>query len=343
MVRFLQGAFPPSMNILRRQFICTAAAAVIAASLANGPIHAATSAGGIPLRRFGRTQDKISALGVGGAHLNMGGISEADAITVVRTMMDAGVNFMDNSWDYSDGETERRMGLALRDGYRDRAFVMTKVDGRSAKVATQQLDQCLQRLQTDHLDLIQLHDVARMDDPARFFQDDGAIAGLVAAKKAGKVRYIGFTGHKSPAIHLHTLKVAEKHSFHFDAVQMPINVMDAHFSSFADRVVPVLRKKGMAVLGMKPFASGEIMKSNTVTAQEVLRYAMHVADVCITGCDSLATMRQAVDVAKGFQPLSHDELAAILSKTEVAAGNGRYEYYKTTSNFDNSPTDPNFS
>jgi len=331
------------MNLLRRDFIRTTAAAVILASLSHGPVLAAAPPGGIPLRRFGRTDDHISALGVGGAHLNMGGLSEADSIKVVRTMMDAGVNFLDNSWDYSDGETERRMGLALRDGYRARAFLMTKVDGRSAKVATAQLDQCLQRLQTDHLDLIQLHDVARMDDPDRFFRDDGAIAGLAAAKKAGKVRYIGFTGHKSPAIHLHTLDVAEKHGFHFDAVQLVINVMDAHFNSFAGQVVPVLREKGIAVLGMKPFASGEIMKSNTVTAQEVLRYAMHVADVCITGCDSLATMQQAVDVAKNFQPLTHGELAAILAKTEVAALNGRYEYYKTTSRFDNSPADPNFS
>jgi predicted aldo/keto reductase-like oxidoreductase len=331
----------PDVNLHRRDFIRATAAAALLASLGEGPAWAA-GPGGIPYRALGRTGEKVSVLGIGGAHLNMGGISEADALAVVRTAMDAGVNFLDNSWDYSDGLTEERMGRALRDGYRARAFVMTKIDGRSAKVAAAQLDQSLQRFQIDHLDLIQIHDISRPEDAERIFRPDGAVAALAAARAAGKVRFIGFTGHKSPAIHLHVLEVAAKNGFRFDTVQMPLNVMDAHFNSFAHQVVPVALKKGMGVLGMKPFGGGEILKSNTATAVECLQFAMSLPlSVCITGCDSLPVLQQALGVAGNFQPLEKAQLAAILAKTEIAAAHGQYEFYKTTSSFDNSPTDPN--
>jgi predicted aldo/keto reductase-like oxidoreductase len=329
------------MSIDRRHFIRAAAATAFLASLGRQLGFAADSSG-MPYRRLGKTGEKVSLLGVGGAHLAMGSISEAEAISVVRTAMDNGVNFLDNSWDYSNGDTEVRMGRALLNGYRDHAFLMTKIDGRSARVASMQLDQSLQRLQTDHLDLIQIHDISRMEDAERIFAPDGAIHGLEQARKAGKVRFIGFTGHKSPEVHLHVLDVAEKHGFAFDTLQMPLNVMDAHFNSFAHQVVPVALKKNMGVIGMKPLGSGLILTSNTVTAVECLQFAMSLPlSVCLTGCDSMERLQQALGVARNFQPLTAAQVNAILAKTEVAAAQGQYEQYKVSSHFDNDPADPN--
>jgi aryl-alcohol dehydrogenase-like predicted oxidoreductase len=326
----------------RRDFIRSAAAAALVASLGEG-ISFAMESHGIPYRMLGKTGAKVSLLGIGGAHLSFGP-SEAEAIEIVRTAMDSGVNFLDNSWDYSGGQTEIRMGKALRDGYRDRAFLMTKIDGRSAKVAAAQLDQSLQRLQTDRLDLIQVHDISRMEDAERIFEPDGAIHALVKAKEAGKARHIGFTGHKSPDIHLHVLKVADRNGFAFDTLQMPLNVMDAHFMSFAHHVMPVAMKKGMGILGMKPFASGAIMASKTVAAAECLQFAMSLPlSVCITGCDSVRILQQALGVVKNFQPLTPAQVASILDRTEIAAAEGKFEQYKTTGHFDNSPKDPNLA
>lgn len=326
----------------RRDFIRGAAAAALVASLCEG-ISVAGETQGIPYRRLGNTGATVSLLGIGGAHLAFGP-SEGEAIQIVRTAIDHGVNFLDNSWDYSDGKTEIRMGKALRDGYRDRAFLMTKIDGRSAQVAAMQLDQSLSRLQTDHLDLIQIHDISRKEDAERIFANDGAIHALVKAREAGKVRHIGFTGHKNPEIHLHVLNVADEHGFAFDTVQMPLNVMDAHFMSFAHGVMPVALKKGMGILGMKPFASGAILTSNTVTAVECLQFAMSLPlSVCITGCDSMPILQQALGVAKNFQPLTQAQVASILTRTEVAAATGKFERYKMTGGFDNSPRDPNFA
>jgi predicted aldo/keto reductase-like oxidoreductase len=326
----------------RRDFIRGAAAAALVASLGEG-ISVAGETQGIPYRRLGNTGATVSLLGIGGAHLAFGP-SEGEAIQIVRTAIDHGVNFLDNSWDYSDGKTEIRMGKALRDGYRDRAFLMTKIDGRSAQVAAMQLDQSLSRLQTDHLDLIQIHDISRKEDAERIFTNDGAIHALVKAREAGKVRHIGFTGHKNPEIHLHVLNVADEHGFAFDTVQMPLNVMDAHFMSFAHGVMPVALKKGMGILGMKPFASGAILTSNTVTAVECLQFAMSLPlSVCITGCDSMPILQQALGVAKNFQPLTQAQVASILTRTEVAAATGKFERYKMTGGFDNSPRDPNFA
>ncbi|HMH25721.1 MAG TPA: aldo/keto reductase [Gemmatimonadaceae bacterium] len=207
------------------------------------------AANAIPRRVLGSTGEKVSAIGIGGWHLGLPTVDEQLSLRIVRTAIDRGVNFMDNSWDYNNGTSEIRMGKALRDGYRDKVFLMTKIDGRSKKEATRQLDESLRRLQTDHIDLVQHHEVIRFDDPHRIFDEEGANSALVEARRAGKLRYIGFTGHKDPRIHLHMLEVARDHSFSFDTVQMPLNVMDAHYRSFEKLVVPKLVKKKIGVLG----------------------------------------------------------------------------------------------
>jgi predicted aldo/keto reductase-like oxidoreductase len=328
----------------RREFIRTATAAALIGSMAERFGFGAapqTGPGGIPRRVLGRTGEHVSMLGIGGFHLDQGGISEPEATQVVRTALDSGVNFLDNSWDYNGGESEKRMGNALRDGYRGKAFLMTKLDGRTAQSATQQLDQSLQRLRTDHVDLIQIHEVIRMDDPARVFAPGGAVEGLVKAREAGKVRYIGFTGHKSPEIHLHMLAVADRHGFRFDTVQMPLNVMDAHFDSFIHKVLPVAKAKDMGVLGMKSMGDKIILKSGVVTAVECLHFAMSLpVSVCITGCDSMKILQQALGVARHFTPYTRAEMAEVLAKTEPVASAGKYELYKTSSHFDSTAANP---
>jgi aryl-alcohol dehydrogenase-like predicted oxidoreductase len=233
------------------------------------------------------------------------------------------------------------VGKALRDGYRQRAFVMTKIDGRTKKAAAQQLEESLRRLQTDHIDLLQFHEIIRMEDPERVFAAGGGMEAVVEAQKAGKVRYIGFTGHKSPDIHLKMLETADAHRFHFDAVQMPLNVMDAHYNSFEKKVLPVLVKKEIGVLGMKPMGAGIILRSKTVEPTECLHYAMSLpTSVVITGCDSVALVEQALNAARTFQPLSQTQVAALLAKTKEAARNGEFEGYKTTTNFDGTAHNP---
>jgi aryl-alcohol dehydrogenase-like predicted oxidoreductase len=224
----------------------------------------------MPYRTLGRTGEQVSAIGLGGWHLGLKHVDEQLAIRIVRSAVDRGINFLDNCWDYNGGASEERMGKALRDGYRDRIFLMTKIDGRSKAEAARQLDESLRRMQTDRIDLVQHHEMLRFEDPHRIFDAEGANAALVEARQAGKVRYIGFTGHKDPQIHLHTLAVAREHGFHFDAAQMPLNVMDAHYRSFAQLVVPELVRDGVGVLGMKSMANGIILRSDTVTAVECL-------------------------------------------------------------------------
>jgi aryl-alcohol dehydrogenase-like predicted oxidoreductase len=324
----------------RKDFIRTAAASAMAASLGRNFAFGAAP-GAIPYRRLGHTGEQVSLLGIGGYHLGKREVSESTAIQIVRTALDQGVNFLDNAWDYNRGESEVRMGRALQDGYRAKAFLMTKLDGRTAESATRQLDESLRRLRTDHVDLIQIHEVIRMGDPDRVFAAGGAIEGLVKAREAGKVRYIGFTGHKSPAIHLHMLELADRHGFRFDSVQMPLNVMDAHFDSFGQRVLPVLIQKDIGALGMKSMGDDFILKSKTVTPVECLQFAMNLpVSVCITGCDSPAILEQALGVARNFRPLSQDEVAAILAKTEVAASQGKFELYKTSDHFDSTVRSP---
>ena len=292
-------------------------------------------------RTLGRTGERVSAIGLGGWHIGMKQVDEALAIRLVRSAIDGGINFLDNCWDYNDGASEIRMGKALRDSYRDRAFVMTKIDGRSKKEATRQLDESLRRLRIDCIDLVQHHEILRFEDPHRIFDGDGANAALVEARQAGKLRYIGFTGHKDPRVHLYMLDVADQHHYTFDAVQMPLNLMDAHYRSFAKQVLPELVKRNIGVLGMKSMANGILLHSKTVTPIECLHYALNLpTSVVITGIDSMDILNQAFEAARTFRPLINQELDALLAKTAAAASTGRFEPFKTTSVFDGTAQNP---
>ena len=295
----------------------------------------------IPYRVLGSTGERVSAIGLGGWHLGLQHVDEPLSIRIVRDAIDRGINFMDNSWDYNEGASEIRMGKALRDGYRDQVFLMTKIDGRSKQEAAAQLEECLRRLQTDCIDLVQHHEVIRYEDPHRMFDEDGANAALLEARKAGKLRYIGFTGHKDPRIHLHTLEVARENGFTFDAVQMPLSVMDAHYRSFEKLVLPELVKQKIGVLGMKSMANGLILKSNTVTPIECLHYALNLpTSVVITGIDSIEILEQAFTAARTFRQMNEAEVDALLSKTAKAASRGEFELFKTTSLFDATALNP---
>jgi aryl-alcohol dehydrogenase-like predicted oxidoreductase len=298
---------------------------------------------GVIYRTLGKTGQRVSAIGVGGFHLALPNVDEPTAIRIVRSALDRGINFLDNSWDYNGGQSEIRMGKALADGYRDKAFLMTKIDGRSKQTALDQLHESLRRLQVDCIDLVQHHEVIRHEDPHRIFDDEGAQAALLEARAAGKLRFIGFTGHKDPSVHLHMLAVADKHGFAFDAVQMPLNLMDAHYRSFAREVLPELTRRNVGVLGMKSMANGILLKSNTVTPLECLRYALHLpTSVVITGIDSLPVLEQAFQAMDQFQPFSPAELASLLAKTAKAAEAGRYEPFKTSSIFDSTAQNPDW-
>jgi aryl-alcohol dehydrogenase-like predicted oxidoreductase len=297
----------------------------------------------IPYRELGRTGERVSAIGIGGWHLALKHVDRALAIRIVRTALDRGVNFLDNCWDYNKGASEKRMGAALRNGYRQKAFLMTKIDGRSRKEAARQLDESLRRLQTDCIDLVQHHEILRYEDPSRIFDEQGANRALLDARKAGKIRFIGFTGHKDPHIHLHMLETAREHRSRFDTVQMPLNVMDAHFRSFEKLVLPVLVREQIAVLGMKPMANGIILKSKTASAVECLRYAMNLpTSVVITGVDSMKVLNQAIVAAGTFEPMTNHEVATLLAKTSEAAAGGKFEPFKTSSIFDGTAENPDW-
>ena len=289
-------------------------------------------------RPLGTTGVEVSAIGLGGSHVGKPALSDDQSVRLIHAALDRGINFLDNSWDYNEGRSELLVGKALREGgYRQKAFVVTKLDGRTKQVAQKQIDQSLLRLGVDHIDLLQHHEVLRFDDPDRIFSEDGAMEAVVAAKQAGKVRFIGFTGHKDPHIHLYMLDVAKQHGFHFDTAQMPLNVMDAHFRSFAQLVVPRLVADGTGVLGMKALggADGVILKSKTVSATECLHYALNLpTSVVITGIDSPEVLDQAFQAAKSFQPMGQEQLAGLLAKTQQVAMTGQYELFKTTSHFD---------
>lgn len=323
----------------RRDFLKKAAATSVVASLATKLSHATSDS--VPSRTLGHTGEKVSLIGLGGFHLGLAKLDEDESIRIVRTGLDNGINFLDNCWDYNGGVSEERMGKALRDGYRQKAFLMTKVDGQTRKAAAEQLEDSLRRLQTDHIDLLQFHEVIRESDPARIFGEGGSLEAALAAKKAGKIRYIGFTGHKSPDIHLKMLKTAFAHQFTFDSVQMPLNVMDAHFESFEKKVLPVLVKHNIGVLGMKPMGDSIILRSKTASAVDCLHYAMNLpTSVVITGCDSLPILQQALDAARSFRPMSSNEVAQLLAKTSSAAAKGEFELYKTSHNFDGTYQNP---
>jgi aryl-alcohol dehydrogenase-like predicted oxidoreductase len=294
-------------------------------------------------RTLGRTNEQVSAIGVGGWHLGLSKVSEPLSIRIVRTALDRGINFLDNCWDYNEGASEIRMGKALRDGYRNQAFLMTKIDGRSKKEATRQLEDCLRRLQVDTIDLVQHHEILRFEDPHRIFDPEGATAALLEAKAAGKIRCIGFTGHKDPQIHLHMLQVAAEHGFSFDAVQMPLNVMDAHYRSFQRLVLPELVRQQIGVLGMKSMANGVLLKSGTVTAVECLHYALNLpTSVVITGMDSMEILDQACEAVDSFHPMSTQQVDSLLARTAEAAKDGGYEPFKTTSLYDGTATNPHW-
>ena len=329
-----------SSNVNRRDFLSGILTTSLLAGVTAPHLWAAGEENGVPYRKLGRTGERVSMVGLGGFHIGIQS-NEQESIRIIRMALDGGINFLDNCWDYNGGTSEIRMGKALRDGYRQKAFLMTKLDGQTKKAAAAQIDESLARLQTDHIDLLQFHEVIRMTDPERIFGLDGGMEAVVAAQKAGKVRYIGFTGHKNPAMHLHMLEIANTHKFHFDAVQMPLNAMDAHYESFEQKVLPVLVKNEIGVLGMKPMGAGMLLKSNTLTPVECLHYAMSLpTSVVITGCQSAADVQQALMVARNFKQLTAAETKALLAKTASAAQNGEFEGYKTTHNFDGTYRNP---
>lgn len=313
----------------RREFI--GAAVAMATGMGATP---PAKAGEVPRRKLGRTGEEVSIVGLGGAHI--GGLDAAEAVGLVRAAVDAGITFLDNSWDYQGGDAERHMGRALKDGYRRRAFLMTKLDGRERRSAAKQIDESLSRLQTDHVDLLQFHEIIRPSDPERIFAPGGAMEALLAARKAGKTRFVGFTGHKSPEIHLAMLKAWEAAGSLPDAVQMPINVLDASHDSFQARVLPELVKRGVGVLGMKSLLGDGSIRKSGVAPPDALRYAMSVpgVTVTITGIDSREILDQALGIARGFQPLAAAERRRLEERAAAAAAGGKLERYKTTHAFD---------
>ncbi|HSQ65884.1 MAG TPA: aldo/keto reductase, partial [Polyangiaceae bacterium] len=329
--------------LTRRHFIAGSVALAACnegASSAVGPgearlptITAADPHATMPMSLLGRTGERVSRIGLGGYHLGIP--DEQEAIRIVRSAIDRGVTFMDNCWDYNDGKSEERMGKALRDGYRRKVFLMTKIDGRTRELAARQLDQSLGRLGTEVIDLVQIHEVIRASDPAACFAPGGCIEALLEAKKAGKLRYIGFTGHKDPSIHAAMLETADAHHFEFDTIMMPLNVMDAHFRSFEKVILPIALRKRMGILSMKPLGSGDILASHTVSAVECLQYALNLpGNVVITGCDSMGVLEQAIRTAIRFEPLTREQVDALLARTRDVAMSGRFERFKTTSAFD---------
>lgn len=300
-----------------------------------------TNSQSVPQRRLGSTNAMVSMIGLGGYHVGSSKLSDKESVDLIQAAIDNGINFLDNSWDYYDGRSEKRVGKALKGGYREKAFVMTKIDGRSRKEAAKQLDESLTRLDCGHIDLLQHHEVIRFEDADRIFAEDGAMQTFLDARREGKIRYIGFTGHKDPHIHLYMLKTAARHGFHFDTVQMPLNPMDAHFRSFQKLVLPKLVEGGIGVLGMKSMGNGVLLKSGVLHPRECLRYALSLpTSVVITGIDSLELLYQARDIASGFHPMTEEETAELLQRTASAAADGTYELFKTTRHFDSTAEHP---
>ena len=325
-------------EVNRRDFL--KATLVTGVGLSAPMTRAQIRQGDMIYRTLGKTGEKISAIGLGGYHMGTLPTVE-ESIRLVRNAIDRGITFMDNCWDYHDGKSEEWMGRALQEGYRQKVFLMSKIDGQTKASAAKQIDESLKRLRTDRIDLMQQHEMIRPEDPERIFQEGGAIEALNEAKKAGKIRYIGFTGHKDPRIHLKVLETARQKNFHFDAVQMPINVMDAHFRSFTKEVAPVLVREGIGVLGMKPLGSGHILKSGKVNALECLHYALSMpTSTVITGIDSMKILDQAIEAARTFKPMEQKAIQELLARTEEPAGTGKFELFKTSTQFDGTVQNP---
>ena len=326
-------------TVSRRSFLKSAAAAAVFGASSPDTLMAETEEG-MPQRALGRTGEKVSAIGLGGYHIGKQA-DEGESITIIRSAVDRGLTFMDNCWDYNGGASETRMGKGLRDGYRQRVFLMTKIDGRTRESAARQIDESLKRLQTDRIDLMQFHEVIRLEDPDRIFASGGAIEAMVEARRAGKIRYIGFTGHKDPFVHLRMLEIAAANKFRFDAVQMPLNVMDAHFRSFEQNVLPRLVADEIGVLGMKSMGDPFILESKTVTPIECLHYALNLpTSAVITGIDSLKVLDQALEAAKTFKPMSKEAVTRLLARTAAAAATGRFELFKTGNRYDGTAHNP---
>src|SRR3954454_15180124 len=312
------------MEQQRREFLGTIMGLAAAQVLAGQ-----TRSGDMIYRPLGKTGERVSVIGLGGSHIGRPK-EEQEGIRIIRTAIDRGINFMDNCWDYANGKCEVWMGKALRDGYRQKIFLMTKFDGRTKAATAKQIDESLQRLQTDVIDLMQYHKNIRMEDPDRFFAADGPLEALMEAKKAGKIRYIGFTGHKDPVVHLRMLEVAAANKFHFDSAQMPLNVLDASFRSFGQQVVPKLVEQGIAVLGMKPLASGAIPRNKIADAIECLHFALSLpTSVVINGCNSMERLERALAAARTFKPLTKSQISALVGKTREVAMSGKFELFKT--------------
>lgn len=327
-------------GINRREFVRRGVAAGVAVSAGAYSWGAEQARGDVPTRALGKTGVRVSAIGLGGYHIGNPS-EESESVRLIRSAIDQGITFMDNCWDYHDGKSEVWMGKALRDGYREKVFLMSKIDGRTREAAARQIDESLERLQTDRIDLMQIHEVIRMDDPERLYAKNGGMEALVKAKEQGKVRFIGFTGHKDPAMHLKMLDASKKNGVRIDAVQMPLNVLDAHYKSFEKDVLPRLVKDEIAVLGMKPLASGHALKTKAVTAVECLHYALNLpTSVVITGVDRMAILDQAVQAARTFKPLAKDQVASLLSRTAEFAQEGKFEPFKTTTQYDGTVQNP---
>ncbi len=319
-----------SDTISRRDFVKRTAYGLYAAG-AMGSVMAAGADSGVPKRPLGSTGVEVSILGVGGHHI--GRIrDDQESIRLMRQAIDMGATFLDNAWEYHDGRSERLMGRALQDGYRDKAFLMTKHHGRSKKQdAMQHLEDSLRRLKTDVIDLWQFHEVVYEDDPDMIFQKGGAIEAADLAKKQGKVRFIGFTGHKDPAYHLKMLA----YGYPWDAVQMPINVLDPHFKSFQKTVLPVLTRRNIGVIAMKTLAGGHVLRTNTVNTREGLRYAWsQPVSTIVSGMNSLQMLQENVRAARSFVPMTEQQQAILLARTQQAAQTGQFEPFKTTRNYD---------
>src|SRR3989449_442239 len=330
---------PTDATVNRRSFLKFATAAAVFGAASPQTLMAETKEG-MPRRALGRTGEKVSAIGLGGYHIGKQA-DEAESITIIRSAIDRGLTFMDNCWDYNGGVSEIRMGKALRDGYRQKVFLMTKIDGRTRETAARQIDESLKRLHTDRIDLMQFHEIIRLEDPDRIFASGGAIEAMVEARRSGKIRYIGFTGHKDPFVHLRMLEIAAANKFRFDAVQMPLNVMDAHFRSFEHQVLPRLVADEIGVLGMKSMGDPLILESKTVTPIECLHYALNLpTSTVITGIDSLKILDQALEAAKTFKPMSKETVSRLLARTAAAAARGRFELFKTGNPYDGTAHNP---
>jgi uncharacterized protein len=311
--------------------------------LLEGPARGEVRRGDMIYRPLGTTGEMVSLIGMGGFHLGKTS-TEEEAIRLIHAAVDNGITFMDNCWDYNLGTSELRAGKAYKEGgYRDKVFQMTKIDGRTKKAAARQIDESLARLQTDHIDLVQHHEIIRMEDPDSIFKEDGAMTAFLEARLKGKLRFIGFTGHKDPLIHLRMLQVAKENDFHFDTVQMPINVMDAHFRSFSAQVLPVLLREKIAPLAMKTFGDHFILDTKTADPIEMLHFSMSLpVAVVITGIDKQEILDQALAAVKTYQPMDKAAVAALLGRTRAAANKGESELYKTTWHFDGTAQNPDW-